>query len=248
LRTGAFIGAILGMIIFRRFWGIVLGAIVGGYVDSILRQNSSSSSEKRYEPYRQRITQNDFGTVMLLLSASVMKADGKVLKSELDYVKNFFSRQFGENRANDLLLQLRDILKQNISIHQACFDIKAAMAYEARMQLLHYLFGIAQADGSVSETEVKHIQNIANNIGLSSSDFNSIKAMFYKDVDVSYKILGLDKVATNEEIKKAYRQLAVKYHPDKVSHLGEEYQVGAKEKFQKIQDAYENLKKQRGFA
>jgi DnaJ like chaperone protein len=248
LRTGAFIGAILGMIIFRRFWGIVLGAIVGGYVDSILRQNSSSSSEKRYEPYRQRITQNDFGTVMLLLSASVMKADGKVLKSELDYVKNFFSRQFGENRANDLLLQLRDILKQNISIHQACFDIKAAMAYEARMQLLHYLFGIAQADGSVSETEVKHIQNIANNIGLSSSDFNSIKAMFYKDVDVSYKILGLDKVATNEEIKKAYRQLAIKYHPDKVSHLGEEYQVGAKEKFQKIQDAYENLKKQRGFA
>ncbi len=248
MRTGAFIGAILGMIIFRRFWGIVLGAIVGGYVDSILRQNSSSSSEKRYEPYRQRITQNDFGTVMLLLSASVMKADGKVLKSELDYVKNFFSRQFGENRANDLLLQLRDILKQNISIHQACFDIKAAMAYEARMQLLHYLFGIAQADGSVSEAEVKHIQNIANNIGLLSSDFNSIKAMFYKDVDVSYKILGLDKVATNEEIKKAYRQLAVKYHPDKVSHLGEEYQVGAKEKFQKIQDAYENLKKQRGFA
>jgi DnaJ like chaperone protein len=184
----------------------------------------------------------------MILSASVMKADGKVLKAELNYVKSFFARQFGEQHSAKLLIELRNILKQNISVQQAATDIKTFMTYESRMHMLHYLFGIAQADGNVSEVEVKLLQTIANSIGISTSDFTSIKAMFYKDVDVSYKILGIDPTTSNEDIKKTYRQLAIKYHPDKVSHLGEEYQNGAKEKFQKVQDAYENLKKQRGFA
>jgi DnaJ like chaperone protein len=248
LRAGVFIGAILGFVIFRKFWGAFIGAIVGSYIDGLINSSDSKSSNKNYETYRQRITQSDFSTALLLLSAAVMKADGKILKSELDYVKSFFTRQFGENNASKLLLELRDILKSNVSFHKASSDIQQFMIYEARMQLIHYLFGIAQADGSVSEKELNVIHAIANSIGLSNADFSSIKAMFYKDVDASYKILGIENSATNEEIKKAYRSLAVKYHPDKVSHLGEEYQHGAKEKFQKIQDAYEHLKKQRGFA
>jgi len=249
LRAGTFIGAIVGFLIFKRFWGVFLGAIIGGYVDSLLNSNSSKASNKsNYEPYRQRLAQSDFSTALMILSASVMKADGKVLKAELNYVKSFFARQFGEQHSAKLLLELRNILKQNISVQQAATDIKTFMTYESRMHMLHYLFGIAQADGNVSEVEVKLLQTIANSIGISTSDFTSIKAMFYKDVDVSYKILGIDPTASNEDIKKTYRQLAIKYHPDKVSHLGEEYQNGAKEKFQKVQDAYENLKKQRGFA
>ncbi|MFP5470714.1 MAG: TerB family tellurite resistance protein [Bacteroidia bacterium] len=247
MRAGVIIGAIVGFIIFRKFWGAFIGAIVGSYVDSFLSEKKSSE-RNTYEPYRQRISQSDFSTALLLLSASVMKADGKILKAELDYVKTFFVRQFGENNATRLLLQLREILKTNVSYQNASADIRNFMTYEVRMQLLHYLFGIAQADGAVSEKEVNLIQLIANSIGLSSADFNSIKAMFYKDVDASYKILGIDTSSTNEEIKKAYRSLAIKFHPDKVTHLGEEYQNGAKEKFQKIQDAYEHLKKQRGFA
>lgn len=197
--------------------------------------------------YRQRMQNEAFPTSLMLLSAAVMKADGKVLKSELEYVKRFLIQQFGEHRAQKYIYDLRDLLKQTIPLQQACYDIKHVMRPEGRSQLIHYLFGISQADGHVSDSEVRMIQQIAQLLGVPSNEFNSIKAMFYKDTNASYKILGLDKNASDDDIKKAYRKLAIKFHPDKVQHLGDEAQKGAKEKFQKIQDAYEHIKKERGF-
>ena len=61
-----------------------------------------------------------------------------------------------------------------------------------------------------------------------------------------YEILDLERGASSAEIKKAYRKMAIKYHPDKVSALGEEFQKAAKEKFQKVQEAYETIKKEKG--
>ena len=121
------------------------------------------------------------------------------------------------------------------------------MPTEVRVQLLHYLFGIAKADGNVAQSELNSIENIANLLGVSQQDFISLKNMFYRDVNSDYKILGVTANASNEEIKKAYRKMAIAHHPDKVASMGEEYQKGAKEKFLKIQEAYENIKKSRGF-
>jgi hypothetical protein len=59
-----------------------------------------------------------------------------------------------------------------------------------------------------------------------------------------FDILGLPQNAPPEEIARAYRQLAAKYHPDKVQHLGEEFQRLAEERFKEIQAAYDELKKQ----
>ena len=116
-----------------------------------------------------------------------------------------------------------------------------------RLQILHFLFGIAQADGSVSKSEVSKLQNIASYLRLNQYDFNSIKAMFVKDANNAYKILEIDKTATNAEVKKAFRTMAKKYHPDKLQHMDEAYQKGAQEKFQKVQEAYETIQKERGF-
>jgi DnaJ like chaperone protein len=121
------------------------------------------------------------------------------------------------------------------------------MKPEIRIQLIHYLFGIAKADGDVSNVETKVIQQIADMLGISTMEFESVKNMFYRDVNSDFKVLGIDSEATNEEVKKAYRQMAIKFHPDKVASMGEEFQKGAKEKFQKIQDSYEAIKKNRGF-
>lgn len=250
LNIGVLVGSVLGFYLTRSFIGSIFGAVVGywftGGSKSDQNKNQSASGNP-YDFYRQRVVRSDFSISLLLLSAAVMKADGKVLKSELDYVKTFFNRQFGETKTAQLMIELREMLKSSITISQACNDMRVAMSYEVRMQLLHYLFGIAKADGNVSQTEVSLIQNIANYLGLTATDFASIKAMFYKDVDNSFKILGVEPTASIDEIKKSYRKLAIKYHPDKVSHLGEEYQKGAKEKFQSIQEAYENIKKQKGF-
>ncbi|MBK7817796.1 MAG: DnaJ domain-containing protein [Sphingobacteriaceae bacterium] len=108
------------------------------------------------------------------------------------------------------------------------------------------MFGLAKADGHVAEQELNVIKNIANLLEIPNADFESVKNMFYRNVNSDYSVLGIDSSATEEAIKKAYRQMAIRYHPDKVAAMGEEYQKGAKEKFQKIQEAYENIKKSRG--
>ncbi len=117
-----------------------------------------------------------------------------------------------------------------------------------RIQLLHYLFGIAKADGNVAEAELQLLRRISGMLQIPATDFESIKSMFYRDAQADYHVLGVEPSATDEEIKKAYRQMAIRYHPDKVIHMGEEYQKGAREKFQKVQEAYENIKKQRGMS
>jgi DnaJ like chaperone protein len=112
--------------------------------------------------------------------------------------------------------------------------------------MLHFLFGIASADGSVSDSENKVINRISGYMGISDSDFQSIRAMFVGQTDASYKILEIEPTASDEDVKTAYRRMAMKYHPDKVSHLGEDFKQVAHEKFKKVQAAYEEIKKERG--
>ncbi len=147
-----------------------------------------------------------------------------------------------------LLSLFKNISKQkNISTRQVCLQIKQMMDHPSRLQLLHFLFGIAKADGMVIDDEERQIYTISGYLGISSRDYNSIKAMFYSSRDNAYKILEIDKTATDDEIKKAYRTMAKKYHPDKVAHLGKEHQIGAEEKFKQVQKAYEQLQKEREF-
>ena len=190
----------------------------------------------------------DFAASLLVLSAAVMKSDGKTLKSELDYVKNFLTQQFGEEHAREQILLLKEILKQDIPLQQVCAQIKQYMPHSERLQIIHYLFGISKADGHVHELELQTINAIANYLGVSAADFNSLKAMYFRDVNSDYLILEIESSVSDEDVKKAYRKMAVKFHPDKVAALGDDVQKAAKEKFQKVQNAYENIKKQRGFS
>jgi DnaJ like chaperone protein len=192
---------------------------------------------------------DDFAHVLLILAAHIMKADGKIMRSELEYIRQFFIRKVGPDKANDLVLKLRDLLEQDFSINNVCRQIRMGMVYPLRLELLHFLFGIAAADGSVNPNEKQELERISAYLGVSMADFESIKAMFYRESPHSaYKILEIDPSVSDDEVKKAYRKMAVKYHPDKVSHLGAEFQEAAKEKFQKVQEAYENIRKQRGMA
>lgn len=252
--------AIAGFFLFgRSFFGGILGYIIGSGIDNYQRLGSGAraqgqaggsqfNKEDLFQYYQQRSTSNDVPTMLMALSAAVMRADGKVLKAELNYVKSFFTQQFGSQYSKQHLLTLKKFLDSgDIPLQRICQDIQMRMQPAVRTQLLHYLFGIAKADGHVADNELNVIQQIANMLGVSHSDFESVKNMFYRDVDSDYKILGIDSSATDDEVKKAYRKMAIKFHPDKVAQMGEEYQKGAKEKFQKIQDSYEAIKKKRGF-
>lgn len=253
-----FIGALAGFYIFNGFFGAFIGFLIGSGIDNYSRvraqfQNSGSSSGFRnaddiFQYYQQRsTTTNDVPTMLMALSAAVMKADGKVLTAELNYVKSFFQQQFGPQFSTHHLQTLKKFLDSgNIPLQQICGDIKMRMQPEVRVHLLHYLFGIAKADGDVSQAEMNVIANIASMLGVSKVDFESVKNMFYRNVDSDYAVLGIEPTASDDEVKKAYRQMAIKFHPDKVAQMGEEYQKGAKEKFQKIQESYDAIKKRRG--
>ena len=240
----------------RKFSGAIIGFIIGSLIDQMAsRSNTANSSGGRqggfqdaFEYYRQQSSRYDIQTMLMALSASVMKADGKVLKIELDFVKRFFAAQFGNRFSSEHLQILKNFLdSEKIPLQEICADIRTRMPSEVRVQLIHYLSSTARADGDVAPAEMNIIQKIATMLGVSAVEFESVKNMFYRNVDSDYKILGVESNVTDEEIKKAYRKMAISFHPDKVATMGEEYQKGAKEKFQQIQDAYEAIKKRRGF-
>ncbi len=242
MALGKWIAGGLGWAVFGPIGGII-GFLVGSAFDG---SNGTKISGKRRAPGP--TTRGDFMVSLIVLTAAVMKADGVVKKGELDYVKRYFSQSFGNEAANDSVKILRDVLKKPIPINDVARQIGQYLDNSSKLQLLHYLFGIANVDGHTHESEVEIIKIISTGMGVGSSDFTSIKAMFFSDMNVAYSILGVDKNASNEDIKKSYRKMAVEYHPDKVSYLGEDIQKSAKQKFQKINEAYNSIKKERRIA
>jgi DnaJ like chaperone protein len=227
----------------------ILAFAIGSLIDQYQQaakngQNGSGAGagngQDPFDFYRRQSSMYDLPTMLMALSAAV-------LRIELDYVKNFFSAQFGKQFNATHLQTLKQFLDApSIPLQDICHDIRTRMTQEVRVQLVHYLFGIAKADGDVGTAEINVISRIATMLGIPAVEFESLRNMFYRNVDSDYKILGVDEKATDEEVKKAYRKMAVAHHPDKVAHMGEEYLKGAKEKFQQIQDAYEAIKKRRG--
>jgi DnaJ like chaperone protein len=248
------IGALLGLLLIKSFWGAMLGYFLGSVIESASRgqrQGAYDGTRRVYVDNRggmgARPSQSQFSKALLILSAEVMRADGKVLKAELEFVKQFFTQQFPKEAAAHYILQLKDLLNQQHNINQICAELNQYMPLQQRTVLVQYLFGIAQSDGNVSKTELSVIEKISILLRIPVHEFDQLKSMFWKDASNAYKILGLEITASNEEIKKAYRKMAVTHHPDKYAQMGEEHQKAANEKFQKIQDAYETIKKDRGF-
>ena len=241
-KIGKWITRGLGWAFFGPIGGI-LGFVVGSLFDG-QDQDQPRMIGNGYPP--QQTTQGGYIMSLLVLVAAVMKADGKILKSELDYTKEFFVRSFGTAAAGEAIKILRDLLNQNIPVTEVCQQIRKNMDHPSRLQLVHFLFGIADADGHVHETEHKLIKHIAQQMGISQKDYESLESMFVANADAAYKILEVEPTATEDELKKAYRKMAVKFHPDKVHYLGEDVQKAAHEKFQKVTEAWEIIKKQRG--
>ena len=218
--------------------GALLGFVVGSVIDSAIEggQRSFSATEQR----------NSFLVSLLVLSSAVIKADGKALESEMNVVRDFIRRNFGDAVVDEAMEYLRRLNATQVNIYEVGPQIARYMNYSQRLQLVHYLVQIAIADNQFDQSEKSVLEAIASTIGLSASDASSVIAMFYKDSSSAYAVLEISPSATNDEVTKAYRRMAMKNHPDKVATLGPDVQKAAEEKFRQVQEAYETIKKERG--
>lgn len=238
--------AVLGYALYR-FPGAIVGFLIGSLID-----NFSSKKGKTFQTSfgtsQQKVSTADFELNLLSLASLVIKADGQVSQTELDYVRQYFVQAYGRDRANATFKVFNEVIKKHeISAQKICAFFQQRTRYESRLQILHFLFSIANADGTVSTAEVNEINRIAGYLGVYARDFESIKAMFFKNPDSAYKILEIDRNATAAEVKTAYRTMAKKYHPDKLQNLDEAHRKGGEEKFKKVLEAYEQIQKERGF-
>jgi len=237
------VAAILGYFLFR-LPGAILGFFLGSLMDGLGGSKGTAS------PFgQQSVSAADFELHLISLCSIVIKADGQVSQTEMDYVRQYFLRTYGREKANAIFKTFNEVInKREISAQRICAYMVPRTRYEVRLQLLHFLFGIAQADGRASAAEISKLREIAGYLRVGHNDFESIMAMFVRSADTAYKILEIDKNATNEQVKKAYRAMAKKYHPDKVVTQDEAIKRGAEEKFKEVQKAYETIQKERGIS
>ncbi|MFL2612093.1 MAG: TerB family tellurite resistance protein [Flavobacteriaceae bacterium] len=227
---------LFGFFIYR-IPGFFVGFFIGTIIDNGAIRRVNSNVVKEFE------------INLLSLATILIKSDGKVSSSELQFVRNYFISIHGSQRANELFKRFnKEVDKSNLSAEKICVFYRSRTTYETRLQIINLLFNLAKSDGSISKFELDKLLEFSNLMRVSNMDFESLKAMFIKSTNSDYKILEVEKNCTDAELKKAYRDLAKKHHPDKVQHLGEAYIKSAKEKFARIQAAYENIKKQRGIA
>ncbi|MEY8609163.1 DnaJ domain-containing protein [Parabacteroides segnis] len=259
---GKWIGGIIGFMALGPL-GALAGIVFGSLFDEGINQagqayggrsyESEPSPEDRYTGQR-----NSFLFSMLVMASYIIKADGRIMHSEMEFVRQFLRRNFGEmavSQGEEILLNLFEQQKRmdlenpmafKNTIRECGTQIAYNLSYEERLQLLAFLAQIAKSDGHVCAEEIEALKEVALSIGLSDREVESMLNLETNTLEEAYKVLEITPEATNEEVRAAYRRLALKHHPDKVAALGEDIHKAANEKFQRINDAKAKIYKARG--
>lgn len=260
---GSWIGGFIGYMVggsLGALAGIILGGlfdlVTGGVGQQRIGSFSSDQDDNSYGPRHPNVNQRgSFLFSLLVLTAYIIKADGKVMHSEMEMVRQMLRQNFGEQAVREgeqILLRLFDEQKRQgangfkQTVRQCCAEMAMGMNYGQRLQLLNFLVMVAKADGSVPQSEITALRDVVQWMRLQASEVDSMLNMGGDTLEEAYKVLGVSPSATDDEVKKAYRRLALEHHPDKVAALGEDIRKAAEKKFQEINAAKDKIWKARG--
>ncbi len=253
MKYGKWIGGIMGFMTMGP-----LGALAGFAIGSLF--DKAADAQEGYAPEENVYMgqRNSFLFSMLVMSSYIIRADGRIMHSEMEYVRQFLRMNFGEASVEEgerILLNLFEQRKQmertdpmafKYTIRDCGAQIAANLSYEQRLQLLDFLVKIAQADGHVCAAEIDALKEVAAYMQLNMQDVDSLLSLGGDSLDEAYKVLEISPSATDEEVRIAYRKLVLKHHPDKVAALGEDIRKASEEKMQAINEAKERIFKARG--
>lgn len=262
---GKWIGGWLGWVLSQNILGAMVGYAIGSMFDSLLGDDESkieyednSSSGYQQDTYDSARTnegnRNSFLFSLMVLAAHIIQADGKIMHSEMEHVRQFLRQSFGESaveQGDGILKKLFEYRKKQgeyvwqQQIQQACQEMSRQMQQEHRLQLVAFLCDIAKADGNLAEVELTALRQVAVNLSLSADVVDQMLHLGGQTLDDAYAVLGITKDATDDEVRKAYRKMALQYHPDRVNTLGEDVKAAAQKKFQEINNAKEMIFKAR---
>ena len=259
MASGKWIGSALGFIFLGGPLGALAGFVLGSLFDAAsepFRPEIDFEGSQSAQQYSPQATQRDaFLFSLLALASYVIRSDGRVMHSEMEFVRQFLRQNFGtaaQQEGEQILLRLFDQQKRmgqqafRTTIEQCCNQLRRALNQSMRLQLLNFLVLISQADGNVAQEEIAALRFLTAALGLSPQDLDALLHLEKDDLDSAYKVLGIEPSATDDEVKKAYRRLALKHHPDRVATLGDDVKQAAERKFKEINDARDRIYKARG--
>lgn len=235
--------------------GGLIGFLVGAAIDMVVGQSGTDTERLIGSGPSQEGDRNSFFLSMLVLSAYIVKADGKVMHSEMELVRGMLRQNFGEQAAQEGDQIMRQLFAEQDrmgtyayqqNIRQACQQIAMHVDYSGRLQLLNFLVMIAQADGRVDQVEVNALKEVAQWMQMSPQEVDAMLHLQGDSLEDAYKVLGVSPDASDAELKKAYRKLALEHHPDRVAKLGDDVRRAAEKKFQEINAAKDRIWKARG--
>lgn len=251
MKKGKWIGMVIGWVVSGP-----LGAMVGLAIGTVLDNVSDEEGNPRQQAAQdEQGGRSGFLFSLLVLAAYIIRSDGKVMHSEMEVVRRFLRQNFGEEavaEGEQILYRLFEEQKRqshvafSATVSRCCAQMAAHMDHPMRLQLLNFLVIIAQADGRVPSEELGALSDCARWMGLSRSDLDSMLHLRGDSLEEAYKVLGVAPTATDDEIRRAYRKLALEHHPDRVASLGPDIRQAAENKMQEINAARDKVFKARG--